>query len=105
MPTSAASACSSMRTPDSSSAYSASASRLSVVMRAPARPPEGRSAPLGGSERSERGGSRLPLQVLLEDQRCRGGVDVGSAVRHRLDRRVALVDLVHRQPEAAVQLA
>jgi hypothetical protein len=49
------------------------------------------------------GGPRL--QVLFEDQRGGRGVGIGRAGGQRLGGRVALVHLVHRQPEAAVQLA
>ena len=44
-------------------------------------------------------------QVLLEDDRCRARVEIIGAVRTRLRGRVALVDFVHRQAEAALQFA
>ena len=43
--------------------------------------------------------------MLLEDDRRRGGVEIGCADAFRVGRRVAFVDLVHRQPEAGVERA
>jgi len=43
--------------------------------------------------------------MLLEDDRRRRGVEVCGPGSNRVGRRVALVDLVHRQAEARVQLA